>query len=260
MERYYELFRDSLSYTTAEYADNNAFFAHFHTAIEVMYVESGEICVIQNGVSTLVSEQSLIVNSCYTLHSYHTPASSRVIVSVIPLSAVPSLRSLLLKNSFAQGVVSTQNMKECRRILRMMADPANRENHTFVNLLSEALLSYLIAKIGLVEAADDTRKDLMKEILLYLQVHAAEPITVADVAEHFGYSKGRFSHIFSERIGCSFTRYLHSVRCQMAQVLLKENELSLLDIANFCGFNSIRTFHRVYKALTGETPRSGQGY
>ena len=51
-----------------------------------------------------------------------------------------------------------------------------------------------------MQNAADAEGDLMKRILIYLEDHAAEPITVADAAAHFGYSVGRFSHLFNERI------------------------------------------------------------
>ena len=124
-------------------------------------------------------------------------------------------------------------------------------------VLAEALLAFLIEKIGLEENTADDEADLTKRILIHLQEHAAEPINVSQVAAHFGYSAGRFSHIFNERIGCSFTRYVNNLRCYNARRMLAEEDLPLIDVATACGFSSMRTFHRVYKAFTGETPRAG---
>jgi len=139
----------------------------------------------------------------------------------------------------------------------MMADPANEHNTVFLHAMAQALLAFLIDRIGLVEnTSDDAEQDLVKRILIHLQEHAADPITVSQVASHFGYSAGRFSHIFNERIGCSFTRYVNNLRCYNAKRLLAESDLPLIDVAQACGFSSLRTFHRVYKAFTGDTPRS----
>jgi len=154
--------------------------------------------------------------------------------------------------------VDVREWKECRRILRMMADPANKHNECFVNSLGEALLALLIDKIGLKENASNAESDLMKRILIYLQEHATEPITVSQTAAAFGYSAGRFSHIFNERIGCPFIRYINSLRCQKAQQMLAQGNPALIDVATACGFSSLRTFHRVYKDFMGETPRAAQ--
>ncbi len=258
MQRFYELARDENQNTAAFYVDNDHFPAHFHSTIELAYVESGVLCVQQDDETHQVSAGHLIVNSSYMLHAYSTPETSRIIVVTIPLSSIPKFRHLLAQNHFAKSIVDIRGMKDCRRLLRMMADPGNVGNPSYINILSEALVAYLIGAVGLTENTAESQSDLMKRILMYLQEHAAEPITVAQAAAHFGYSTGRFSHIFNERIGCSFIRYVNSLRCQKAQQMLSQGNLPLIDISTACGFNSLRTFHRVYKEFTGETPRSAQ--
>ena len=255
MQRLYELTRDETPRTMAWYADDNEYLAHFHSTVEIIYVECGVLCAMQDGATILVPKNHLIVNSSYMLHSYSTPESSRIIVCTIPLGAVPSIRQMLSQRRFARGVAEAQGMEEAVTLLRLMADPAHQGNAPFINALGEALLSLLIEKIGLCDNSADQESDLMKRILIYLQEHATEPITVADAAAHFGYSTGRFSHIFNERIGCPFTRYVNSLRCTRAKQLLLQSDLSLMEIAAACGFASIRTFHRVYKAHMGQTPR-----
>lgn len=258
MQQIYELSRDETPRVTAWHKNNNYFHAHFHSTIELVYVENGVLSVMQDGVTTQVAAGHLIVNSSYMVHSYATPNSSRIIVCTVPLSAVPPLRIQLSRSRFAKSIVDARSMKECKRILTMMADPANEHNTIFLNALAQALLAFLIERIGLIENKADDESDLIKRILIHLQEHAADPINVTQVAAHFGYSAGRFSHIFNERIGCSFTRYVNNLRCYNAKRMLAESDLSLIDVATACGFSSLRTFHRVYKDFTGETPRAGQ--
>lgn len=252
---YYELDRDETHRTYAWRKENNQFIAHFHSTVELMYVEDGVLSAFQDGVTTLVPAGHLIVNSSYVVHSCFTPEYSRIIIATIPLSVVPTLRARLSQHRFAKGVVDARPMKECGRILRMMSDPAHQQNTAFVDSLSEALLALLIQKVGLKSNEADSESDLIKKILTYIDNHAAEPLSVSGVAAVFGYSAGRFSHIFNQRIGCSFTRYLNSVRCRMAKTMLDTGDMSLIDVAAASGFTSIRTFHRVYKEYVGITPR-----
>ena len=258
MQQVYELSRDETPRVNAWYIDNNHFHAHFHSTIELVYVESGVLSTMQDGAVMLVPAGHLIVNSSYMVHSYDTPESSRIIVCTIPLSAAPSLRSQLARKRFAQNLVNTADMQQCRQLLGMMADAANTHNTIFMNAMAEALLAFLIDRIGLIDNVSNDESNLIKRVLMYLQEHASEPISVSRVASAFGYSAGRFSHIFNECIGCSFTRYVNHLRCYKAKRMLAESALPLIDIATACGFSSMRTFHRVYKDFTGETPRSGQ--
>jgi len=258
MQQVYELSRDETPRAAAWHIHNNHYHAHFHSTIELVYVESGVLSAMLDGVTTLVPAGHLIVNSSYVVHSYATPESSRIIVCTVPLSAVPALRAQLSRSRFAKSIVDVRGMKECRRILTMMADSANEHSIIFLNAMAEALLAFLIERIGLEENTADAESDLIKRVLIHLQEHSADPITVSQAAAHFGYSAGRFSHIFNERIGCSFTRYVNNLRCHKAKRMLAEADLPLIEVATACGFSSIRTFHRVYKDFTGETPRAAQ--
>lgn len=258
MQQVYELSRDETPRATAWHINNNHFHAHFHSTIELVYVESGVLSALQDGVNTLVPAGHLIVNSSYVVHGYDTPENSRIIVCTVPLSIVPALRSQLSRSRFAKSIVDVHGMKECRRLLSMMADPVNAHNTLFLNAMAEALLAFLIDRVGLKENTSDAEGDLIKRILIHLQEHAAEPIHVSQIASHFGYSAGRFSHIFNERIGCSFTRYVNTLRCYNAKRMLAESDLPLIAVATACGFSSVRTFHRVYKDFMGETPRAAQ--
>lgn len=251
---YYELFRDETHRTMAWRAQNNQFIAHFHSTIELMYVEEGVLSAFQNGVTTLVPAGHLIVNSSYMVHSCTTPTHSRIIIVTIPLSQVPTLRAILTQNSFQKGIADVRGLKECRRIMRMMADPAHQNNIRFINSLGEALLALLIEKIGLSPNENDAGSDLVKQILTYINENTAKPLTVSSVAAVFGYSAGRFSHIFNQRIGCTFTRYLNSQRCRMAKRMLESGGVPLSEVAAAAGFGSIRHFHRVYKDYVGVTP------
>ena len=139
MQQMYELSRDETPRTTAWHITNNHFHAHFHSTIELVYVESGVLAALQNGVTTMVPAGHLIVNSSYVVHGYDTPESSRIIVCTIPLSAVPALRGQLSRSRFAQSIVDVHAIKEYQRILNMMADSANAQNGIFMNALAEAL-------------------------------------------------------------------------------------------------------------------------
>lgn len=255
MQREYELTRDETRRASAWHVNDNQYYAHFHSTLELIYVESGELSAMQNGAVRLVPAGGLVVNSSYVVHGYSTPVRSRIIVATIPLGDVPSLRAQLEQNRFARGIVSAEEIKDARELMYIMADPAHRGNARFVGSVGEALLALLIEGIGLVPNVSDAEEDLIKRILRYLRDHSAEPLTVAGVAAKFGYSAGRFSHIFNDKVGCSLTRYVNSLRCQRADALLRQSGAPLTEVAALCGFSSLRTFHRVYREYAGRTPR-----
>lgn len=164
MNQIYELTRDETHRASAWRAKNNSYFAHFHSTIELAYVESGVLCVIQDGVSTPVPSGHLIVNSSYVVHSYLSPESSDAIIATIPLSVVPSLQAQLSSSRFQSGVLDVRNLAECPCILNMMASPENDGNERFVNCLAEALLALLIDRIGLLPNTSDASGGLIQRV------------------------------------------------------------------------------------------------
>lgn len=55
----------------------------------------------------------------------------------------------------------------------------------------------------------------------------------------------------------TFSQYLNRVKVEEAVRLLRENKgLPVTEIAFRCGFNTIRNFNRIFKEVTGCTPRS----
>ena len=55
----------------------------------------------------------------------------------------------------------------------------------------------------------------------------------------------------------TFSQYLNAVRLEHAIELLKNNteHLAITEIAAKCGFDTIRHFNRVFKDITGMSPR-----
>lgn len=233
--------------------------AHFHSAVELILVEAGALVAMQEGRSRLASAGEIIVNSSYMIHGYTTPEHASTIVATIPLATVPSLQNPLSQKKFAVEIVGAEEAAECARLLRLAAEPAHERNLAYINGLNLAVLALLIEKIGLKDKVPSAESDLVRQILMYLQDHFAEELTVAGTASRFGYSAGRFSHIFNAKVGCSFTRYVNGLRCRMAEKLLRESNLPLTDVASACGFSSLRTFHRVYRDYAGHTPRRADG-
>jgi len=60
--------------------------------------------------------------------------------------------------------------------------------------------------------------------------------------------------VFKKDVGMTVLEYLSSIRIERARELLGRKNLSIAQIAEQCGFRSISTFQRTFKAYTGTTP------
>lgn len=82
-------------------------------------------------------------------------------------------------------------------------------------------------------------------------------ITFSEAASFMGLSEPYFSKFFRKTSGMTFSRYLNIVRVEKAiQILNKdEQKRSTTEVTAECGFGTIRNFNRIFKDITGMTPR-----
>ncbi|WP_167859655.1 AraC family transcriptional regulator [Paenibacillus cymbidii] len=92
------------------------------------------------------------------------------------------------------------------------------------------------------------------EVLRFIHVHYAEPLTLDRLAEHCRVSAAHLSRSFKKRIGCSFLDYLHRLRVESAASMMRSTDMTLIDIAADAGFPSYRSFSRIFRDLQGRTP------
>src|SRR5215813_2234727 len=108
-------------------------------------------------------------------------------------------------------------------------------------------------------ASDDTLQDpaLLRRLLrakdrMDAASHEAWPVTrLADVS---GISDAHFARSFKRAFGVPPHRYLLTRRIEQAITLLRDTELSITDIAFATGWESLGTFGRVFRDITGISP------
>lgn len=79
-------------------------------------------------------------------------------------------------------------------------------------------------------------------------------LAIPEVAQMAGLSVAHFSHLFHQKTGVTFTRYVQTRRIEEAKRLLGETDRTITDIAFACGFNSLTHFNRVFRRGTGASP------
>lgn len=91
-------------------------------------------------------------------------------------------------------------------------------------------------------------------ILAYINANYNKQINLDELAKKAGYSKSRFSHIFSEMTGISPMKYQNEIRLKISCEMLSSTELSIADVAYSCGFNDPLYYSRMFKKKFDMTP------
>jgi transcriptional regulator GlxA family with amidase domain len=77
---------------------------------------------------------------------------------------------------------------------------------------------------------------------------------VERLASVSGVSEAHFARSFKEAFGIPPHRYLLTRRIERAKALLRDSDAPIIEIAFQTGWNSLGTFGRVFRDVTGESP------
>ena len=74
------------------------------------------------------------------------------------------------------------------------------------------------------------------------------------LSKYFGYSYGYLSELFSKTTGEKLIDYYTTRRLEAATLLLKEDQLNIIEIAELLKYSSIYSFSRAFKNRFGISP------
>lgn len=93
------------------------------------------------------------------------------------------------------------------------------------------------------------------ETMRYIRGHAEESISLSSLANMVALSPNYYASLFKQMAGCSFSEYIGDVRMEKACTLLNTTELSVMEIAQRCGYSDMTYFIRFFKQKMGKPPR-----
>lgn len=192
-------------------------------------------------------------------------SSAREIINRVLVGIYHTARSRpdLLKSLALELVVMMS-----RAAVESGADPAmvlgcNFESATALAGLhdEEEVSNWLCSMLERVMNAIRDHKRFPNAVLLvravaYMEEHLGEPLDRDSVARAAGLSGSHFSHLIREKSGRTFTDLMAQYRVDRAKTMLRRTDKSIIQIALDCGFEDQSYFSRVFKRLTGTTPKA----
>lgn len=95
---------------------------------------------------------------------------------------------------------------------------------------------------------------VVRAAMTYLSVNLSITPSLKEIARQVGTHEKRLSQIFKRHAGMTVFEFLREERLRLAQRLLRETSLSVLDIANEIGFSGAANFATAFREYTGLTP------
>ena len=96
----------------------------------------------------------------------------------------------------------------------------------------------------------------IEDVTAYLKENVYAALSIDDICQKTAYSRAYLFRIFKAKTGKTIMRYFTELKIYQAKQLLRENRLSVGEIAEKLAFSSPDYFIKTFKRLTGLTPRA----
>ena len=229
---------------------------HLHPQLELILVNRAEIEVTVGGQSKVLTEGQLAVVFPHQIHSYQETAPEAVITMLI---ADPSYTGghldTLLRLHPASAFLEWPHPNIAYAAAELVREYGKAEpNAAVYSPLLQLVLARALPQLQLCHNRNVDHQDLIWQIANYVNGHYREPLTLSVLAKAIGVSPGRLSHVFSEKIGQSFPAYLAQIRLSYAETMLLDTDLSVTQVGEEAGFESQRSFFRIFRQHHGTSP------
>ncbi|MBQ9131504.1 MAG: helix-turn-helix transcriptional regulator [Clostridia bacterium] len=230
---------------------NREYRFHFHSNIELCLVLEGEIEVWINDHRRVLKQGELSVAWSYDAHGYRTPKHSVSFSTIIPPRLYHEFLSRLKNHRASDPFLSDPALFDqilgWVRAAKRSDDELMRKGYIYI------ILSTLLKNMRFDEdPAQDPQ--LPSQVLLYLNGHFRDNLSLASVAHVLGYHQNYLSYTFKNTLQIGFHQYLTLLRLREAVLLIQAGEKSITECALESGFQSLRTFYRAFQSEFGCSP------
>ena len=246
---------------------------HWHEDFQLCLVNRGAVRFHVVHQSRLLRENTGLFINCRLAHmaEAESPDASYYGINVHPDLICPRPDSLVYQQMllpllqlstssvflFDRGTPDGLRLAEAfSRILQLSEKPELPGREL---LIQSALLASWPGVLNIVRgsgtAVSASENQRLKEILLYLNGHYSEKITLEAIASHIHLSPGECSRFFRRATGMTLFSYLLQHRIRQSRRLLSETGLGIAQIALECGFSSQSYFTACFRRQEGCTPQ-----
>jgi AraC-like DNA-binding protein len=125
-------------------------------------------------------------------------------------------------------------------------------NFTIANAIKAILPE--ICRTNLPLSLPLPKDNRLNKIISYLDKNLGDTILFSDLANRFGFSERSLYRLFQKDLGMSFIQYFTIRRILKAIELLLEKKLSVNEVAQAVGYNSVPTFSNTFFKVLGQRP------
>lgn len=224
---------------------NYHFPLHFHRAYELIFINEGQLLATVNQKEYQLQKHDMVFIFPHEIHEFKTIDYSEITIVLFS----PELVGDFYMNY--KHYIPDDN------ILRFSDNLDFKNYKTMYGQKSflYGICDSLIKEKTFSEVKQTPQTKVLYKILQYVEENYASDCTLKTVAKYLQYDYPYISKLFVRLMNMTFTEYLNQYRISQACYLLNNKNYSVSEIANNCGYNNLRSFHRNFREITGKPPK-----
>lgn len=252
------------------------YYTHYHSLYELYYFLEGDAIYLVEGHEYRLTPNSLVLLSPNVFHGvkvlsdapyvratvYFTPDQISAERRALLLAPFPGYEKNSSKEVFYEHTESFGLFECIKNMIASQKQPSPLKEQYYSiyleSLLAQITLMYQCLKPSRMSG---TAPDTINEILVYLNEHLDEDISLDSLSEQFFISKYYMNRAFKKATGTTVMDYLIYRRIVTAKQLILEG-YTAQDAASATGFSDYSAFYRAYRKVMGNSPaadKSGHG-
>ncbi|AUJ29805.1 AraC family transcriptional regulator [Liquorilactobacillus hordei] len=245
---------------------------HWHPDLEFIYIVSGEMDYFVNGkIIHLTPRNGIFVNSKRLHYGFSSEQRECIFIAVViePYSFFESGKymKIFLESKFSIYtndfilLNSKNNWQE--KALKLIQETYKTMQEKIDNpLLIQAKITMLCSIISeQLRKEEHSKEDLQTRMIIWKMTHFIHKnyykrIDAADIAEAGAVCRSRCFQLFKKQIGQSPNIYLMRYRLAKSCRLLVTTNITISEISELCGFQTLSYFSYVFRKELKQTPKS----
>ena len=259
--------------------ENKRALCHWHDDIEIIKILSGSMNFYINGeIFHLIKDDILIVNSKQIHYGYEynhddckficlmvNPSVLKINKAMYRVYVIPIIEN----NGLLAWCLKNNEGKQLDRILFALIDwqekSCRAKEWKLLSLVYD--LWYQIYNLidndkNLNLIKDDTSDDvnIFKQMVIFIYQNYKKAIILQDIAKSGNVGKSKCYELFKRYVNKTPNDFVNLYRLEKSKILLKNEDLSITEVALECGFNSGSYYAELFKKYNGCTPRNFRKY
>lgn len=232
---------------------------HLHKSVECVLVTEGTLAIGVGPELYQMKEGDFGIVFPDLIHHYQVFGEERcrAIYLYVDPSLSASFLPILQQQSPKCPVIPKKNVDQdiVYALNSLLRQRRGKKDPVLQQAFVQIILARSLPQFHLVEKSTIGSDDIVYQTVSYIAANFRESISLTQMAKDLGFSPYTLSRVFSGTFHKNFNQYVNEVRLEYASSLLLYTNQSITNVYMNAGFESQRTFNRVFSEKFHMSPR-----